>query len=282
MGLSEAVARVNSPEGPVHLFHDIKINREGIGQAIKHSQSQAHSSLSPTLSDNEDNSSRAPSLSSQDSIQFRAAPSQALKHCMRNKPHVSKHVSKRLHILVNSDSEDMLIIIDSCSASPGSPMSISPILAGPSTKYLYNQPISAWASSTGSLPTVSDLLEMKLSSATVPIDSPISTMTKWPNGQYAIDIQNGIKAMSAPHLRGLRQAAQFEVTFPSVTYRQSTFNDAEHRWQLADEDLCAALIDAGRTLAGLWDVLRRQVKLKCTSTRPGGKGQRVKKRMVES
>ena len=177
MGLSEAVARVNSPQGPVHLFHDIKINCKCIGQAIKHSQSQACSSLSPTLSNNEDNSSRAPSLSSQDSIQFRAAPSQALKCCMRNQPHVVKHISKCLHILANSDSEELPIIIDSHSASSGSLMSISPILAGPSMKYLYNQPISVQASSTDSLPTVSDLLEMKLSSATASIDSPISTIT---------------------------------------------------------------------------------------------------------
>jgi hypothetical protein len=106
MGLSEAVARVNSPAHPVHLFHDLKLNRKGVSQVIKQSQSRAVSSL---LSDDE-NSSLSSSLQSfQCPVKSTVVRSLTLKCHNKDEPAVVGPRSKRKRISTSLSSEDIYI-----------------------------------------------------------------------------------------------------------------------------------------------------------------------------
>src|SRR5882762_593786 len=118
LGLSEAIARSNSSDEPVHLFNDLKINCKSIREAIK--QSQPHVSLA--LSDDRKDHSCSPSFqSSQHPVKFRCS----LKPCITNGPEFLERSFKRQHMLTSLGSEDALVI-DSTDASLGSPISISP------------------------------------------------------------------------------------------------------------------------------------------------------------
>jgi hypothetical protein len=283
LGLSDAIQRIETPLVPVHMFHDLKINRKGIDLALKSKAAQLRKSPSHTVNSDDDqllNTSvhchpklnmvmlKHPEVHSQRSTKRRRISQDS--YGSARAPIVvggssSHSSSQRRHISqVNYRSGRAPIVVDSSSSRSSSPMSISPPSTASAMHYPYSQTIRSAASSTDSLPSVSELMD-----ARPPFTAPtVKTSKPWPNRRYTIDIRHGVEAMNAPALKGLGQKAQFEAVFPGIVYHQSTFNDARRRWEQASESLRVALLDAGRTPGGLWDVLRKQVKLKAPKNNP--------------
>lgn len=85
--------------------------------------------------------------------------------------------------------------------------------------------------------------------------------SKWPNGRYTIDIVKGLREMRTTY-KDLRQQDQFTSVFGDVPWVPSTYHNAVERWRRAPEELRVQLLVAGRTPAGLWDLLRKEVRLK--------------------
>ncbi|KAH7904049.1 hypothetical protein BJ138DRAFT_1167205 [Hygrophoropsis aurantiaca] len=144
-------------------------------------------------------------------------------------------------------------------SSPSSPSS-------PSESSTPSLPSSRWGSVLQSIPSTSSTVASSFpSSSSLPTWSPIMpaivTNKKWPNGYYAVDVQQGLTALKSEELKSLPVHQRFEHIF-DVPYNKSNLRDARKRWKTASASFRDKLIKAGRTPAGLWDVLREAIKLK--------------------
>jgi hypothetical protein len=101
------------------------------------------------------------------------------------------------------------------------------------------------------------------------LDVPPSSSTmsgalpKWPAGIYVVDMVQGFLRMEATDMQHIPLAERFQQVFKtSAQFRQRTYTDARLRWMRGSESLRTAVLDAGRTRAGLWSAYAAQVPLK--------------------
>ncbi|KZP27752.1 hypothetical protein FIBSPDRAFT_948328 [Athelia psychrophila] len=159
----------------------------------------------------------------------------------------NSHQKKRQQVGLGSKQAPIILEHSLSPHGPSSTVNKSTITRTSSYQPSLSAPSSSGASSTDSLPSVSELIEHAQK-------KPV-----WPNGQYTINVVLGMEKMQT--YTGLSQSERFEKVF-GCKYVQQTFSDARQRWCMAPECLCNKLISAGSTPDGLWDVLRQKIKLK--------------------
>ncbi|KAF7356124.1 hypothetical protein MVEN_00943000 [Mycena venus] len=134
-----------------------------------------------------------------------------------------------------------------------SPRAISPALssATSSTPFSALSVISS-ASTPQTTPPLSPMLPL----------SPTLSSQAWPHGMFAVDMVHGFMQMSSDELKSIPQSQRFRQVF-GQEYHKSTYGDQTRFWKLAKDKhfkLAQAALDAQRTPAGLWSVLRRRVQ----------------------
>ncbi|KAL1947206.1 hypothetical protein VTO73DRAFT_14167 [Trametes versicolor] len=84
----------------------------------------------------------------------------------------------------------------------------------------------------------------------------------WPNGMFAMfarDIAKGFELITPMKTRTRPKAADFERIFPGAKYVQSTFYTNWAAWRNSTQAERDALLNSGRTTAGLWGVCRKSM-----------------------
>ncbi|KAG2110412.1 hypothetical protein DEU56DRAFT_938386 [Suillus clintonianus] len=260
VGIDEIISRLEDPAAKPHLFLKMKQERKAVKSSLAHIKTHWPPLRTPSAiakSDTDDEVTiisppSKPSLKRQRSMAESDTEEEARPR-KRSWCYTDEYGIRDFRP-VYDDSPVRTAIAAGFRPSypyPWSGRSVSPL---PPSQQLRTPRLPSPASSSSSLP---DMLSETLADEV----QPSLTTATWPNGLYVIDIAAGFERMDSDELKSLPVRDRFEMVY-GRKFKKSTYNDARRRWKEASDTFRTRLYKAGRTPAGLWDVLRKATPLR--------------------